>query len=140
MSDGVCRITGKHLFENLYFKPEANFVLRSRTDKSPVAAGLLILDPAYADPKQVDSQMPCFRLGAYGTEGMQTKRVNGLFSFVARADNNLTPLGLDLMGHAAYRLRGTEDIGTLASTPRSAVTMSRRPPEKAAWLAISSNP
>jgi hypothetical protein len=105
----------KHLFHNPYFTPEAAFVLRSRTDQTPIAVGVLVLDSTYADPRQVDAQMPCFRLGAFGTEGMQTKRINSLFSFLARADNNLSPLGLDLLGHAAYRLRATEDVGTLAA-------------------------
>jgi hypothetical protein len=105
----------KHLFANPYFPAEAAFVLRSRSDQTPVAAGILVLDSTYADPCQVDAQMPCFRLGAFGTEGMQTKRINGLFSFVARPDNNLSPLGLDLLGHAAYRLRVIEDLGTLAA-------------------------
>jgi hypothetical protein len=104
-----------HLFRNPRFRPEALFVLRNRQDNTPVAVGILVLDSTYADPRQVDSQMPCYRLGAFGTEGMQAKRINGLFSFVARADNNLTPLGLDLMGHAAYRLRGTDDVDTLAA-------------------------
>jgi hypothetical protein len=103
-----------HLFNNPYFKPESAFVLRGRTDRKPVAAGILVLNPAYADPKQIDACMPCFRLGAFGTEGMQTKRINGLFSFLARADNNVSPLGLDLMGHAAYRLQRIPDVGTFA--------------------------
>ncbi len=103
-----------HLFENPFFNAQSAFVLRSRTDRTPVAAAVFILDPSYADPKQVDAGMPCFRLGAFGTEGMQTKRINGLFSFLARPDNNVSPLGLDLIGQASYRLQRTEDVGTLA--------------------------
>ncbi len=105
----------KHLLHNPRFQPDALFVLRSRSDNSPVAAAILILDSTYANPRQVDAQMPCYRLGAFGTEGMHTKRINGLFSFVARADNNLTSLGLDLLGHAVYRLRNTDDVDTLAA-------------------------
>jgi hypothetical protein len=105
----------KHIFHNPRIDPQALFVLRSRADNSPVAAGILILEPSYADPRQVDAQMPCYRLGAFGTEGMHTKRINGLFSFVARADNNLTPLGLDLLGHAVYRLRMSDEVDTLAA-------------------------
>jgi L-amino acid N-acyltransferase YncA len=111
---GTAAALESYLFQNPYFKPEAAFVLRSRTDRTPLAASLFVLDPAYADPKAVDSAMPCFRLGAFGTEGMQTKRINGLFSMLARADNNVSPHGLDLMGHAAYRLQRTADVGTLA--------------------------
>jgi len=104
-----------YLFRNPYIKPDAAFVLRSRIDKTPLAAGLLILDATYADPKKIDAAMPCFRLGAFGTEGMQAKRVNGLFSFLAVPDNNFTAVGLDLLGHAAYRLQATEDVSTLAA-------------------------
>jgi hypothetical protein len=110
-----------HLFQNPYFPPESVSVLRSRADGTPVAAGVLILNPTYADPKLLDARMPCFRLGAFGTEGMQTKRVNGLFSFVAKPDSNVSPLGLDLIGHAAYRLLHTEDVGTLAGQVASDV-------------------
>jgi hypothetical protein len=104
----------KHLLHNSYFPADAVFLLRSRTGNAPVAAGVLVIEPSYADPRVVDASMPCYRLGAFGTEDMNTKRINGLFSFLARADQNLTPLGLDLMGNAAYRLRDTDDIEGLA--------------------------
>ena len=87
----------QHFFHNPYFGPEAVFVLRGRVEMLPVAVGILIDNPSYADPKLVDSAMPCFRLGAFGTEGMQTKRIHGLFSILCRpADANR--LGLELMG------------------------------------------
>lgn len=105
----------RHLFANPYFGPEALFVLRSRTGGGPVAAGVLVQNAAYADPKMVDSAMPCFRLGAFGAEGMQAKRIKGLFSFVARADPNVNALGLDLLGHATFRLDQGEDISNLAA-------------------------
>ena len=34
--------------------------------------------------------MPCFRLGAFGTEGLTHKRINGLFSFLAADTRDLT--------------------------------------------------
>jgi hypothetical protein len=116
---GVLRVSTeaeleKHLFHNPCFPPEAVFVLRARSGTEPLAVGLFIEDPAYADPKQVDANMPCFRLGAFGTEGMTTKRINGLFSFLAREDPSLNSLGLDLVGHAAFRL-SRSDIGTFAA-------------------------
>src|SRR5262249_51410210 len=43
----------RHLFANPYFPPESLFVPRSRTDGSPVAAGILIANAAYAHPRQV---------------------------------------------------------------------------------------
>ena len=106
---GLLRITEpaaleRYFFHNPYFQPESLFLLRNRTDGKPAAAGILIDNPVYADPKQTDAAMPCFRMGAFGTEGMQPKRINGLFSFVAAADRNLPQLGLDLLGHAVSRL------------------------------------
>jgi|GEM_PF-862262 len=105
----------RYLFHNPFFLPEGLFVLRSRTDQTPIAVGMLVVNPQYADANAVDSNMPCYRLGAFGTEGMTTKRINGLFSFLAREDQNITALGLDLMGHAAHQLRQTDDLESLAA-------------------------
>jgi hypothetical protein len=102
-------------FNNPYFGPDCLFVQRSRADNSPLAVGILIQEATYADPREVDPAMPCFRLGAFGAEGMQAKRIKGLFSFVARADHNLSALGLDLIGRATWMLRQIDDIGTLAA-------------------------
>lgn len=103
-----------YLFRNPYFSADALFTLRSRTDQTPVAVGILVTDPTYANPNALDGGMPCFRLGAFGTERMQTKRVNGLFSLVARKDVNINAVGLDLMGYAAHRLRDVDDVESLA--------------------------
>lgn len=107
----------KHLFENPYFSPDALFVLRSRTGGTPAAVGILIDNAAYADPKQVDSGMPCFRLGAFGTEGMDCKRINGLFSFLCRPGRDVSSMALDLMGHAAFRLEETSTAWLGAQVP-----------------------
>jgi hypothetical protein len=104
----------KHLFQNPYFKPESVYVLHSRANNVPLAAGVVIDNSSYADPKQVDPAMPCFRLGAFGTEGMQTKRINGLFSFLCPSDRDVNPLALDLMHHATVRLEES-DAGSLAA-------------------------
>lgn len=111
----------KNLFDNPYFPPDSLYCLRDRSNQTVVAAGILVLNPTYADPTVVDSNMPCFRLGAFGTENMQTKRLNGVFSFAARMDRNLTPLGLDLMGQAAFRLQETDDVSVLAAQAPSDV-------------------
>ncbi len=95
----------QHLFHNPYFPPDSVFALRSRGDGAPLAVGILVQSASYGNAKQVDAAMPCFRLGAFGTEGMQTKRLNGLFSFLAKNDRHVNPLALDLMGQAAFRLR-----------------------------------
>jgi hypothetical protein len=104
----------RHLLHNPYFGLDAVFVLRDRTAGRPVALGVLVVRDGYADPLQIDAAMPCFRLGAFGTEGMSWKRVNGLFSFLAAAGPTLTAYGLDLLRAAATRLE-TTDLGTLAA-------------------------
>jgi hypothetical protein len=103
-----------HLFDNPYFAPSSLFVQRRR-DQSVLGAGLLINNGGYADPKLVDAGMPCFRLGAFGTEGMQTKRIKGLFSCVCRDDNRCPGTAMDLMGHAVMMLQDSDDIAALAA-------------------------
>jgi hypothetical protein len=107
----------RHFFHNPYFSPEAVFVNRGQEGQAPVAVGVLIANPAYADPKQIDAAMPCFRLGAIGTDGMQTKRINGLFSFLTRAQQHVVPLGLDLLSQAAFRLEKTQAATLAAQVP-----------------------
>ncbi len=116
---GALRVSGPqglhdHLFKNPYFGSDAVYVLRDRKG-APMAAGVMVYDPAYADPHAVDPGMPCFRLGAFGTEGMQTKRLKGVFSFLAKPDGSLPALAMDLMSHAAYRLRDYDDVTALAA-------------------------
>jgi hypothetical protein len=103
-----------HLLRNASFPSDAVFALRNRTTRVPMAVAVVVANPSYANPLQLDAAMPCFRLGAFGTEGMQVKRINGMFSFLARAGNDVNPLGLDLLGQAAYRLRATA-VETLAA-------------------------
>ncbi len=104
----------RRLLDNTYFPPKSVQVLRSRSDGAPIGLSILVENAAYANPRQIDAAMPCFRLGAVGTEGMQTKRVNGLFSFAAAEGRDLTGIGLDLLGHAALRLEDG-DVATLAA-------------------------
>jgi hypothetical protein len=108
-----------HLFDNPYFQPEELFVLRSR-DETPLGVGLFITHVGYADPKQVDPFMPCFRLGAFGTEGMQTKRINGMFSVLTRDQGSMSPHALDLMGHAATLLEESGHLSLAAQVPSDA--------------------
>jgi hypothetical protein len=110
----------EHLFKNPYFTKDALFALRNRQG-DPMAAGIVVCEPTYADPHVVDPAMPCFRLGAFGTEGMQTKRLKGLFSFVAKPDASLPALAMDLMSHAAHRLRDDDDATALCAQAASDV-------------------
>jgi hypothetical protein len=110
----------QYLFRNAYFPADSVFVLRNRTGGPPLAAAILITDTAYAEPREVDAAMPCFRLGAFGTEGMSTKRINGLFSFLTADTRDAHPLALDLLGYAAYRLQDTEVETFAAQVPSDA--------------------
>ena len=47
-----------------------------------LGAFLLVVSDRFADPTKIDAAMPCFRLGAFGTERERHKRVTGLFSCV----------------------------------------------------------
>src|SRR5262249_8344004 len=102
-----------HLFDNPYFGDDSAFVIRGQSG-TPVAASVLVADPPLPDLRAVDAGMPCFRLGAFGTEGLQWKRLNGVLSFVARPGPEFNPLGLELLAHAAARLSQT-DLETLAA-------------------------
>ncbi|HEY7423633.1 MAG TPA: hypothetical protein VH682_05255 [Gemmataceae bacterium] len=110
----------RYLFHNTYFSADSVFVLRKGTDGPPLAVGIVIANPAYANPRQVDAAMPCFRLGAFGTEGMSTKRLNGLFSFLTADTPDAHALALDLMGYATYQLRDSEVKTFAAQVPSDA--------------------
>jgi hypothetical protein len=59
--------------------------------------------------------MPCFRLGAFGTEGMTTKRIKGLFSFVTKPDRSVFSVGMDLLSYACNMLTDDDEIGCYAA-------------------------
>ena len=107
MVPNLFRLSGveleKYLLSNPLFSNESTIVLR-KADGSPQAVGLFILNEQYADPPKLDPLAPCFRLGAFGTEGMSTKRINGMFSFCAAPTRDAHPLGLDLLWCAIQRL------------------------------------
>jgi hypothetical protein len=114
----------RHFFHNPYYRADASFVLRSRQDGRPEAVGLVIINNTYANPHQLDAAMPCFRLGAFGAEGMQTKRVNGLFSFLARGQD-VNRLGLELMGHAGFLLQEANVASFAGQVPSDAPNLLR---------------
>lgn len=103
---GVIRIPPEKLeayfFANPYFPAEAVLVMQGRDDV-PVAFGIGLEASTYAEVKQTDPLAPCFRLGAFGTEGLNTKRVNGLFSFAATPPHAL-PAGLGLLAEASQEM------------------------------------
>ncbi len=65
---------------NSYFDPSALYVLKDRAKGKTLGFGVAIINPKYADPTKLDAAMPCFRLGALGTESERHKRVNGMFA------------------------------------------------------------
>jgi hypothetical protein len=74
-----------------YAFPDSLFVLKDSESKQVQGAFLVVLSDRFADPTKIDAAMPCFRLGAFGTERERHKRVNGLFScaFADEAEGNL---------------------------------------------------
>ncbi len=65
-----------------YDFPESLFALKDRATGKVLGAFLLVVSERFADPTKIDAAMPCFRLGAFGTERERHKRVSGLFSCV----------------------------------------------------------
>jgi hypothetical protein len=110
------------LWNNPWLTPESVFVMRNRGEAKPLAAGIFITDAIYADPMMVDANMPCFRLGAFGSEGMTTKRIRGMFSFVTKPDRNVFTAGMDLLSYASMRLTDEDDIGCYAAQIASDAT------------------
>ncbi len=90
-------------------------MVRGRPGLELLGAGILIRNASYADPRAVDASMPCFRLGAFGTEGMHAKRINGLFSFLCRDDGHCGSIAVDLLIHAVTLMDDSEDISTLSA-------------------------
>ena len=104
MGKGVIRLPAEqlepYLFANQYIPAEAFLVLRSRDRVTPLAVGIGLESSTYAAVTKIDPFAPCFRLGAFGTEGLNTKRVNGLFSFIVADPANALTAGLALLSEA----------------------------------------
>lgn len=118
MGQGVIRIPPEqleaYLFSNPYFAAKSVRVLRARGTTTPFAIGIGIENPTYADARKIDPLAPCFRLGAFGTEGLNTKRVNGLFSFLVAQPERAITAGLTLLD--ALSLEMTDgSVTTLAA-------------------------
>ncbi|MDY3551631.1 hypothetical protein R5W24_000709 [Gemmata sp. JC717] len=107
MGQGIVRVPAaeleSYLFANPYFPAEALLVLRA-PDGTPAAVGIGLESATYADVKKVDPLAPCFRLGAFGSEGLNVKRVNGLFSFLVANPANALTAGLALLSEASLEM------------------------------------
>ena len=69
---------------------------------------------------RMDATQPCFRLGAFGTEGLAHKRINGLFSIIFPRGRSSAAFALELMEHAAAKLDGTTATAIAAQVPSDA--------------------
>ena len=67
-------------WENPFFPAESLYALESPDGGKLRGAALVVGNLGYADPTAIDAAMPCFRLGALGTERDRHKRINGMFS------------------------------------------------------------
>ena len=90
---------------------ESLFALKDRERGTIVGAFLLVASDRFADPTKIDAAMPCFRLGAFGTERERHKRVTGLFS-CAFAD---PPEGEVMLSSALASLGGHSALTHLAA-------------------------
>lgn len=108
MGRGLIRLPVEKLeawyFSNPYYPVEAFRVMEERGGGAPVAIGVGLDSPTWADAKKVDSLAPCFRMGAFGTEGLNAKRVNGLFSYIVSKPEHALPAGLGLLHEASQEL------------------------------------
>jgi len=70
-------------WNNTFYRfPESLFALKEAEHSNIQGVFLLVVSDRFADPTKIDPAMPCFRLGAFGTERERHKRVTGLFSCV----------------------------------------------------------
>ena len=104
---GVIRLPAEKLehyfFSNPYFPVEAMLVMRARGEGELVAVAMGLEVGSWADVKKIDPLAPCFRMGAFGTEGLNAKRVNGLFSLVAKPEHTISA-GLGLLSEATQEM------------------------------------
>jgi hypothetical protein len=111
-------------WENPFYSFGDHLIALKEAESGKVrGVSLLVLDNRFADPTRIDSSMPCFRLGAFGTERQRHKRVNGLFScvFVDEHDGDLL---------LAASLAAVSDRSTLA---RLAAQAPSDAPSLCAW-------
>lgn len=117
MGRGVIRLPEnkleQHFFSNPYFPAESLLATRGK-DGELAAVGLGLEQATYADVRKIDPLASCFRLGAFGTEGLGVKRVNGMFSFLVANPELTASAGLGLLAEVWQEMtEGT--VSTLAA-------------------------
>lgn len=122
MGRGLIRVGAdqleQHVFNSPHFPAEAFWVVDGHT--GPVAVGVGLDNPNWPDVKKVDALAPCFRLGAFGTEGLNAKRVNGLFSYVVTKPEHALPAGLALLAEVSQELTEGSVSSLAAQCPTDA--------------------
>ncbi|MBY0231996.1 MAG: hypothetical protein K2W96_22155 [Gemmataceae bacterium] len=112
-------------FQNDYFPPSSLFAHRPAPGAAPSAIGIVVSSKAFADPLAVDANMPCFRLGAFGTEGLTHKRIDGMFSILAPDTRDFPALALDLLAWANRKLEDGDAATLAAQAPSDAAHLTR---------------
>jgi hypothetical protein len=103
---------GQFFWENPFYSfPDHLLALKDAESGEIRGISLMVLDDRFADPTKIDSSMPCFRLGAFGTERQRHKRVNGLYSclFVDEHDGDL------LLAASLATISGKSTVNHLAA-------------------------
>jgi hypothetical protein len=91
-----------------YHFSESLFVLKQEDSGEILGVSLLVVNDQFADPTKVDAAMPCFRLGAFGSERERHKRVNGLYSCVF-----INETESDRLLSATLRLQASRSVPTV---------------------------
>jgi hypothetical protein len=108
-------------WSNMFYRfAESLFALKEAESHQILGVFLLVVDNRFADPTKIDAAMPCFRLGAFGTERERHKRVTGLFScvFADPAD-----AGLLLSAALGLATRHSQLTHIAAQAPSDAVAL-----------------
>lgn len=101
-----------------YNFPDTIFAWKDSRNDEILGAFLLVVSERFADPTKIDAAMPCFRLGAFGTERERHKRVTGFFSCVF-ADG---VEGDQMFPAALAALRGLSGLTHIAAQAPSTAT------------------
>lgn len=104
---GFLRLRGsalaEYLLQNPAFPADAVYVLH-RKDGTAQGVAVLIDDGSFAAVDGLDPRAPAYWSGAFGAEGLGTKRVNGLFSFLAAPEKESVLIGQDLLWYGTSRM------------------------------------
>ena len=112
---------GRFFWENPFYAFRDHLLALKDAESGDIRGiSLLVIDDRFADPTKIDSSMPCFRLGAFGTESQRHKRVNGLYSclFMDEHDGDL------LLAASLAAVSGQSTFNHLAAqAPSDATTL-----------------